>query len=355
MRRLISSLVVLCLGTAPVLLSGTAFADVAPAGSGGAICGTVWRDVNNDGIHQATEPVMPYVAIDISPEMSVNTDDNGHYCFSGLAAGTYTVQANDLARHGGFGWTLPGHDSKVDWTTGRTKPITITADQHVDSIDIGYVKSTDDLKPVQLLIDIRGETRYASDQHWPSTPFQVGDILTLFGSVEIDGNVADQLGATLTVPDGMTILKTAGGMPSSIANSHQVVGKFPGLRFPNDLEFVGATVRVDKPFDQGKLTVEAFPGELDANKDNNTLTRTLSAVAAPPRSSQPSYPTETETYPTHAAASPGGPTDVATTATTKQLAYTGASPWVPLAIGAALLLAGAGALVLARRRKRVRG
>ncbi|HEX4725738.1 MAG TPA: SdrD B-like domain-containing protein [Pseudonocardiaceae bacterium] len=369
MRRTLSALAVLCLGTAPVLLSGTAFAATAGStSSGGSICGTTWQDVNGDGIRQAAEPVLSGVSLDIGPGTSVNTDGNGHYCFTGLAAGTYTVQANDLSLSGGFGWTESGHDSKVDWTDGTSAPIALAANQQVNGFDVGYLKSTDDLKPVQLLIDINGETRYASDQTWPTTPFHVGDVLTVYGSVEIDGNVADQLDATLTLPAGLTILGTAGGMPSSVENSHQVFGEFPGRRFADDLEFVGATVRVDQPFTAGTLSVTAGPSIFDADKTNDTLSRQLSAVAAPPPASQRSTNATTtaragtaRNTPTTSQvvvvnpnnpSKPDDPATIAVTASTRPLAQTGGSVVGPIVLAAVLLMAAAAAFVVARRRIR---
>ncbi|HEY3609720.1 MAG TPA: SdrD B-like domain-containing protein [Pseudonocardiaceae bacterium] len=353
MRRIYSAVLLLCLGTAPVLMSTPAFA----ADSGGSICGTVWQDVNGDGIRQAAEPPMAGVEVDIGHATGVKTDSAGHYCFTGLSKGTYTLQAGDLALLGGYGWTLPGHDSKVDWTNGTSGPITVTG--HIENVDVGYRKSTDDLRPVQLLIDINGETKYASDQTWATTPFHVGDTFTVYGTVGVDGNLPDELGGTLTVPDGLTVLDTAGGMPSSVTGPHQVTGRFPARRFPGDIEFLGAVVRVDKPFEAGQLKIQVAPGTFDANPNNDTLTEPLSAIAVPPRhtsTTRPAPPTTTTTT-THAVAvvptttSVGGPT-VAQVALTRPLPNTGGGPIVPVVGGLALVMAGLGAFVLIRHRNR---
>lgn len=357
MRRIYSAVLLLCLGTAPVLLSTPAFA----ADSGGSICGTFWQDVNGDGIRQATEPPMAGVDLDIGHATGVKTDNAGHYCFTGLAAGTYHLQANDLAFLGGFDWTLPGHDSKVDWTNGTSGPITIAGpNTHIENVDVGYQKSTDDLRPVQLIIEINGEARYFSDQTWVSTPFHVGDTFTVYGSVGIYGNLPDQLAGTLTVPDGLTVLGTAGGMPSSVTGPHEVSGQFTSRRWPGDIEFLGAVVRVDRPFQAGQLKIQAAHGIFDANPNNNTLTAPLSAVAAPPVTSTttPTHPTPTHpTTTTTAVAVPtttsghGGPT-VTQIALTKPLPYTGMAPLALIAAGIALVMAGVGTFVLIRRRGR---
>jgi LPXTG-motif cell wall-anchored protein len=356
MRRIYSAVLLLCLGTAPVLLSTPAFA----SGSGGSICGTFWQDVNGDGIHQAAEPPMAGVDLDIGHAADTRTDSAGHYCFTGLAAGTYTLQANDLAFLGGFDWTLPGHDSRVDWTNGTSGPITVAGPtSHVENFDVGYQKATDDLRPVQLLIDINGETKYASDQTWATTPFHVGDTFTVYGSVGIYGNLPDQLGATLTVPDGLTVLDTSGGMPSSVTGPHQVSGQFPARRFPGDIEFLGAVVRVDKPFQAGQLKVQVAPSIFDANPNNDALTESLSAIAVAPRHTSTTQPAPTTTtHPvaavptTNAAAAVNSGPVVAQVALTKPLPHTGAAPIVLAVGGLALIMAGLGTFVLIRRRNR---
>lgn len=354
MRRIYSAVLLLCLGTAPVLMSTPAFA----ADSGGSICGTFWQDVNGDGVRQAAEPPMAGVGLDIGHGTGTTTDSAGHYCFTGLSKGTYTLQANDLALLGGFGWTLPNHDSKVDWPNGTSGPITVAGPaSHIENVDVGYQKSTDDLRPVQLLIDINGETKYASDQTWATTPFHLGDTFTVYGSVGIYGNLPDQLGATLTVPDGLTVLDTAGGMPSSVTGPHQVSGRFAARRFPGDIEFLGAVVRVAKPFQAGQLKIQVAPGSFDANQNNDTLTEPLSAIAVPPPHTSTTRPAPTTTHPVAAVPTTivtyatGGPT-VAQVVLKKPLPYTGAAPIVLVVGGLALIMAGLGAFVLIRRRNR---
>jgi hypothetical protein len=164
-------------------------------------------------------------------------------------------------------------------------------------------------------------------------------------------------------------------MPSSIENSHQVFGEFPGRRFPGDLEFVGATVRVDQPFTAGTLSVTAGPSIFDADKTNDTLSEPLSAVAA----AQPaaatgsthsagtnhagtapaalSTPAGSTTPTTNAAVLviPNDPGTIAVTAATKPLSHTDGSVLGAILISAVLLLAAAGAFVIARRRIRARG
>ncbi len=58
-----------------------------------SITGTKWHDLNGDGIHQANEPALPGVTIQLSGAGtgSVVTDANGRYAFVALEPGNYTV------------------------------------------------------------------------------------------------------------------------------------------------------------------------------------------------------------------------------------------------------------------------
>jgi hypothetical protein len=69
----------------------------------GQIGDFVWSDINSNGCQDAGEPGIPGVKVDLyntacsvtgTPIMSTNTDANGHYLFSGLCAGMYTVSFN---------------------------------------------------------------------------------------------------------------------------------------------------------------------------------------------------------------------------------------------------------------------
>ncbi len=95
------------------------------------IHGTVWNDLDADGVRDAGEPGLPNWTVSLDPGHgqcpSTVTDARGGYAFTGLAAGTYwvtevmqsdwqrtypTTVANDLIVNGGFetgtfsGWTL---------------------------------------------------------------------------------------------------------------------------------------------------------------------------------------------------------------------------------------------------------
>jgi hypothetical protein len=268
MRRIVSAALLLCLGTAPVLLSTPAFADT----TGGTICGTTWQDLNGDGIRQANEPAQPNVGLSIGSGPFINTvsDANGNYCFTNVAPGTYQVQANDLAFLGGLDWTRPGHDSHVDWTDGTSAPITVTSTTDIEHFDVGYVKSTADLGAGRITIRRDGRPVH-------TTRFHVGDTFQIFGAMKVTGNIPDSMGGELTVPAGLTVLSTAGNMPSSVFGPHAVFGQVPGRLVPGSVEFIGATVRVDAAFTSSDITLDANLGIFDTNPNNDVRTLSISA------------------------------------------------------------------------------
>jgi hypothetical protein len=258
-------------------------ASAAESAKGGSICGIVWHDVNEDGIRQADEPVLPNVTIgDLNQGTRyVNSGPDGRYCLTGLPVGDYVLQANDLS---GFGksWTHDGRDSKFGFTTGlgydhddASNPIPIKIRKshgkftRVENFDAGYLTATSDLQAVQLLV---------APNLPVGTPIHVGDVIDVYGAVAPSGNAAEQLGATLTLPEGMTILDRQGGMPSYV-QGQQVIGDFHERRFPGAVEFVGAKVRIDQPITAGQVKVETHLGVFhDSNPNNNVLTQAFSTA-----------------------------------------------------------------------------
>jgi hypothetical protein len=168
-------------------------------------------------------------------------------------------------------WTRPGGQSHVDWTDGTSAPITIGADTHIDHFDIGYVKSTSDLRADRIVISQNGHPVH-------NTKFHVGDTFQIFGEMKVTGNIPNEMGGELTVPAGLTVLATAGNLPSQVLTPTEVSGQARGRLAPGSVEFIGATVRVDSPFTNGDVTVDADLGIFDPNPANDVATRQISAI-----------------------------------------------------------------------------
>ncbi|MFP9100196.1 T9SS type A sorting domain-containing protein [Flavobacterium sp. RHBU_24] len=88
----------------------------------GAVCGTIFNDVNGDGILNEGEPGVPGIMIVMfsGPQSEdlfqyATTDENGSYCITGLSVGIYTF-AIEVPE----GWTINGSDN--------TFTVTITDD-----------------------------------------------------------------------------------------------------------------------------------------------------------------------------------------------------------------------------------
>lgn len=232
-----------------VLAPGTTVDPVLFGVRGATICGTVWRDANEDGLRQDGEPVIPNSTVGLESDGSnyENSGVDGKYCLTDVRAGRQILGANDRA---GFdpseGWTRQGGDSKFGFTTGRTDPITVEAGATIAGIDAGYRVARMDMRTSHLVV-ISGGTTYDMKSPGFAPSIQVGDEFTIVGGVYPDGNLAEQLRAKLTLPAGLKLVETFGAMPSSI-QGQSVMGGFEDRRHPGLIEFIGVKVRVESAF-----------------------------------------------------------------------------------------------------------
>ena len=120
------------------------FGYVTPAG---VIGDYVWKDLDRDGQQDPGEPGIENVVVTLYDNTGTAvgttlTDATGHYAFTGLLPGSYTI---------GFPTTLPGglvldtpdqgddtSDSDADTVTGRSPVINLAAGQHILTIDAGF-------------------------------------------------------------------------------------------------------------------------------------------------------------------------------------------------------------------------
>jgi hypothetical protein len=81
----------------------------------GSVCGMKWNDLNNDGIHQSSEPGLQGWTIQLSNGQTAVTDQFGNYCFSELTPGGYTLKEINQT---GWAQTLPKASGSYSVTVG---------------------------------------------------------------------------------------------------------------------------------------------------------------------------------------------------------------------------------------------
>ncbi len=107
--------------------------------SKGQIGDFVWNDLNNNGIQDAGEPGIPGLTVTLSGavNMTTTTDGTGHYLFSNLPAGNYTVTVNPPA---GFAATpsTQGSDTTKD-SNGSPANVTLSTPNSTNlTVDFGF-------------------------------------------------------------------------------------------------------------------------------------------------------------------------------------------------------------------------
>jgi uncharacterized repeat protein (TIGR01451 family) len=112
----------------------------------------VWKDLNGNGVQDASEPGLENVAVTLHDStgatlITTQTDGSGFYQFVNLEAGTYTVSFPlTVAGPGGVNCTLAPPDvgddtldSDAAATDGKSTSVTVAAGDNITTIDAGYV------------------------------------------------------------------------------------------------------------------------------------------------------------------------------------------------------------------------
>jgi hypothetical protein len=249
--------------SAPLTVAGTAHADDTAS-----IYGYVWDDANNNGVREVGEAPIAgqWMYIDGTGK-AAQTDANGRYEITGLAAGSYVVGSADRSLSHGQGWTKQYADSRFSPANGKlTSPVQLEAGQHYGMLNSGFVTAVVDTTVWQL---------YVSN---PSP--KVGDTIDIVGSTVNNGNVYDQFGGQLTLPEGLRVVERLGGMPKYYQTepAGKVTGFFYDRKAAGLPEWVGARVVVEKPLNGAEIKYEAWKGVFrnsDPNLANDVATTTL--------------------------------------------------------------------------------
>ena len=162
-------------GDSVTLNSGTYQVRVAES----AISGTVWNDVDGDGVRADDESGVAGVTVTLTDADGVpvetTTDDDGGYRFDSIAAGDYTVQVD----RGSFSTTV----RQTAGPENSTASLTLLSDQKRTGLDFGYTDA-------QVALTVTG-TGTVSD------PVVAGGTATLVYTVTNAGG-SDLTGIALT-------------------------------------------------------------------------------------------------------------------------------------------------------------
>jgi hypothetical protein len=202
----------------------------------GAIGDFVWVDTNGNGCQDAGEPGIPGVQLDLYSGCgsglifvrSTTTDSSGHYLFSGLCAGSYTVRFHTPA---GYTHTLSHQNCSVgglppDQTDSNCECsgsgdcdvcVTLPADNTQDlSIDCGYIPP-----PGNLSLQKTASQTLVN----PGQPVTYQYVVSNIGSVQVDNiNIVDDNGTPSDPSDDYLVnpapFSLAPGQSASFAIAH---------------------------------------------------------------------------------------------------------------------------------------
>lgn len=251
---------------APLALTSTT-ASAQDAGGTVSISGVVWHDLDGDGVREAGEPGIAnqWLALN-EDQQSTRTDAQGRYSFANLAPGSYIVQSVDRL---GFDQVWSINSTDFDPANGYSEVQHLMEDGDHVELDSGFVTADFDYHPTEITISGPDKEVY-----------EVGDVLDIVGGVTFDGLGYTQYFADLTLPAGVRKLERLGTMQEYIANEapDKVTGWFYDRKAPGVVETIGARVVVERPITAGEIRLHMSEGG-DPNPTNNTITRSLTAVA----------------------------------------------------------------------------
>ncbi|HEY4374439.1 MAG TPA: SdrD B-like domain-containing protein, partial [Burkholderiales bacterium] len=180
----------------------------------GSISGTIYRDDNNDGIHQASEPAFSGQTVNLTGtdtlgnpvSRSTTTDAGGNYAFVGLAAGTYQVTEpsqpagtlNGKTTVGTIGGVATGAASAVSATPSTISNIVLTSSGAPAVVSSSINNNFGEIVPS----DISGFVYHDDDNNGVKSGSETGisgETITLTGTDDI-GNLVNL--TTTTAADG---------------------------------------------------------------------------------------------------------------------------------------------------------
>ena len=298
--------------------------------------GVTFVDTNGDGVKQAGEKThggkvkvtgQVHSGAQFSGEAQAGAD--GTYQLD-LPFGALTLTAPDLTKDG-LALAKPRTDSDVDWVSG-TAALVGAPDRQVRA-DVRYVEARADIALAASVVP-------AKDSYVLGEQIDVELTLANKGNVPVAPAVvmAEFVAKLVSHSDNIKLI-------NGTDDEFETVAKV----LPGEQADVVLKVELnDLTFDKVQPIVRFNYGHLqDVDRKNNILLPPI-AVKVVEKGTTPT--TSTTTAPATTSTTTTAPA-VAQAGNRSGLASTGASVFVPLALGAALLVAGAGAFFVTRRRR----
>ncbi|AXX27499.1 hypothetical protein KCV87_19795 [Actinosynnema pretiosum subsp. pretiosum] len=245
---------------------GAAPATAEPVGTG-TITGTLWDDLNANGLRDAGEPGIEdaYVGLLGRDSSYVTTAADGSYSITAPAGVAVQVHAVDRMGWGQL-WGPQAEDGSVfGHCTGEAEAVVLEPGQVLSGYDGGFVPSDEDYRSIPLTLSPAKDV------------YAVGDVVEVLGGIDHDSKGCHQLFAELVLPEGVTKLDRLGDLlPLNLDDGpRRVTGWTFERQAPGATGTIGARFTVDRPLTAAEITVKN--GLRDDNPANDSASVQLNA------------------------------------------------------------------------------
>ena len=231
-----------------------------------SISGTVYTDSNYNGVHDSGEPALPGITVydDVNNndvldagESQAQTDPDGFYLITGLAAGAHSVR---IVRPLGQIQTAPAYNAASN--------VSLTSRQDVAGVSFGVLAT---VSTTTTLTSSLPAPTYGHGVSFIATVVSISGILTGSVQFQIDGVNA---GLPVTLGANGIARYTTGTLS---AGSHTITAGYSGSA--NAL-YTGSNGSMSQSVNPAGLTVSATPQTRAYGQVNPTLTGSLTGLVA---------------------------------------------------------------------------
>ena len=194
----------------------------------------------------------------VGADFGMKQDERGRFRVEDLPAGDgYVVR---VIGPRGLALTKEGRDSAVDWHTGESAPLALAPGEAVSGVDAGYAEVTGDTAITAASIDPN------------RTRFHVGDEFTIRLRLTNKGPVPDGVNIKIVRPLGLEVVD-ATGLTTLWTDTDLVGNLTSGYLDPGRSLVFTVTLRATAPIADGTIDVTTAPGEYgDSNPRDDART-----------------------------------------------------------------------------------